>query len=259
MPSLNLYLVGGAVRDQLLGLPVKDYDFAVEVQGFDILQGPVALAEAYFFMTDYLRNEGYTIFLEDPKTVTVRAKFPPTHPLARTTADFVLCRKEGPYSDGRHPDYVTLGTLEDDLARRDFTVNAMARPVLQDGSFGDTIDLHRGIQCLETKTLQFIGGAMDRIREDGIRVLRAIRFKITKDFNFHHSIPYILRNSTEAAELLAGTSEDRRREELERCFHHDTLATLDVLQHDISKELRDAIFAGNLRLSATQRTKLNHA
>ncbi len=102
---VKIYLVGGSIRDQLLGLKSKDLDYAVE-------------AGSYEEMRDYIKENG-KIFLETPEYLTIRAHLKNGEP-----ADFVLCRKDGEYSDGRRPDKVTPGTLYDDLARRDFTVNA---------------------------------------------------------------------------------------------------------------------------------------
>jgi tRNA nucleotidyltransferase/poly(A) polymerase len=99
---------------------------------------------------------------------------------------------------------------------------------------------------------------MTRLREDGLRALRAIRFKITKGFEFHDSVREALRDP-EVPSLLAGTSVERRREELEKCFHHDTLATLELLANDLPFGLKEAVFSGNLRLSATQKRDFVHA
>src|SRR6478735_3634586 len=123
MTDIQMYLVGGAVRDGLIGKPTKDYDYTVVVDskfGF-------SADDAYVFMLDELQARGFKIFLDTPEYFTVRAQFPKgDERRARQTADFVLARKDGPYSDGRRPDWVKVGTLEDDIFRRDFTVNALA-------------------------------------------------------------------------------------------------------------------------------------
>jgi tRNA nucleotidyltransferase (CCA-adding enzyme) len=122
---IELYEVGGCVRDSLLGIDSKDIDFTV-------------IAPSYEDMREFLTDAGFEIFLETPEYFTIRARFPKvvTHDAIPTrfvrtkklpTADFVLARKEGAYSDGRRPDEVQMGTLLDDLSRRDFTMNAMAR------------------------------------------------------------------------------------------------------------------------------------
>lgn len=261
MPSLALYEVGGCIRDEILGLKTKDIDFCVEVEGFGTYNGfsdQGGLTAAFKYMIDTLTERGYTVFHEEPEKATIRAKFPKGHPLSKLSADFVLCREEGPYLDGRTPSWVRLGTLATDLARRDFTVNAMCRAISDDGRRGEVIDQHDGLWDLSIKRLRFVGDPMDRLRQDGLRVLRAIRFRITKGFVFDQSVRDTLADPI-VAKMLSGVSVDRRREELERCFHYDTLGTLDVIDHEISVELRDAMFEGSLRLSATQKRDMVHS
>lgn len=249
--TIALYEIGGSVRDALMGLRTKDLDFAVEITGIK------DVPTAFDAMRNYLNEAGFKIFVETPEYATIRALFPRGHPMERLTADFVLCRKDGPSSDGRRPDYVEVGTLYDDQARRDFRCNSAARLITEDGIQGTLIDPFHGAYDIEIGRLSFVGDPMDRIREDGLRILRAIRFKITKGFEFDQGIRDALADP-ESAELLSGTSAERRREELEKCCHHDTIGTIDLLCHDISPVLRDAIFNG-LRLSATQKRDFVHA
>lgn len=259
MPSMALYEVGGCIRDELLGLDTKDIDFCCEVVGLGSgVHGEEAVLRAYRYMADSLLEQGFRPFVDNPEHVTLRARFPKGHPMEHLTADFVLCRQEGPYLDGRRPSYVKVGTLRDDLARRDFTVNAMARPISPDGTRGDIVDFFDGKWDLEVRRLRFVGDPMDRLREDGLRILRAIRFKITKGFEFDQSIRDVLQDP-EVWRLLGGVSEDRRREELERCLHFDTLGTLDLICHDLAPELLAEMFAGSLRLSATQKRDMVHS
>jgi len=119
--------VGGCLRDEFKGIPSKDVDFAVEAPSFEA-------------MRDELIEDGFEIFEERPEFFTIRAKVPKGNPLEDRTrvADFVMCRKDGPSSDGRRPDFVEPGTIFDDLARRDFTVNAIARNAIT----GEIIDPH---------------------------------------------------------------------------------------------------------------------
>ena len=163
---MQVYEVGGCVRDSLLGIPSKDVDF-------------VCVAASYAAMRTWMVGQGFKLWLEKPEFVTIRASVPQNHPLrARTRdADFVLARRDAPSSDGRRPDWVEAGTLADDLARRDFTVNALAR-----GEDGVIIDLFGGRDDLAAKTLRFVGEPMARIREDGLRVLRGFRFMVTKGY-----------------------------------------------------------------------------
>ena len=144
------YLVGGCVRDALMGRVPTDYDIAVDATP-DVLPGCFP---------------GYTVLPTGIAygTVTVLAD---GHPVE------VTCfRREGAYRDGRHPDEVRYcATIEEDLSRRDFTVNAMAyRP--------DTglCDPFGGAADLAKKQLSCVGDANERFSEDALRILRAMRF-----------------------------------------------------------------------------------
>ncbi len=248
--TIRMFEVGGCVRDELLGLKPKDIDYAVEIS-----HSPAyTVEEAFGVMTHWLEERGFKIFLRSPEYGTIRARLP--EGTNRTGGyDFVLCRKDGPSSDGRRPDYVNVGTLRDDLMRRDFTVNALAREIYPDEGFRrDPLvhDLQSGLHDLRERRLRFVGDPIERLREDGLRALRAIRFKITKGFEFHRDTLAALLNP-ETATLLAGCSEERKREELDKCFAHDTRATCDVLFHMLPLELVDAIFTGDLRLMPTMK------
>lgn len=203
--SVTYYRVGGAVRDSLLGLKSKDIDYAVE-------------AGSYEEMLADLKALGAEIFLEKPEYLTVRAK------MHGEASDYVLCRKDGAYYDGRHPDTVTPGTIYDDLARRDFTINAMAvHPV--DG----LIDPHGGEYDLKMRHLRTVGSAQERFREDGLRMLRALRFSITKGLTLNKDIVRLLKDYTFVHENIKGVSVERVREELAKCFAHDTYLTIQLL------------------------------
>lgn len=248
--TIRMFEVGGCVRDELLGLKPKDIDYAIE-----ITHAPAySVEEAFGVMTHWLESQGFKIFLRSPEYGTIRARLPES--VGKSGGyDFVLCRKDGPSSDGRRPDYIEVGTLRDDLMRRDFTVNALAREIFPDENFRrDTVvhDLQSGLHDLSEKRLRFVGDPMERLREDGLRALRAIRFHITKGFEFAPETFKALLNR-ETATLLAGCSEERKREELERCFAHDSRATCDVLFHMLPLELVDAIFTGDLRLMPTMK------
>ena len=214
--TIQIYKVGGAVRDEFLGVKSKDIDFAVE-------------APSYVAMRDYIAANG-KIFLEKPEFFTIRAK------LNGDDADFVLCRKEHGYSDGRRPDSVSAGDIYDDLSRRDFTVNAIAIRT----SDGEVFDPHQGISDIADRTLRCVGRASDRFREDSLRLLRAVRFGITKKFFLDSDIRASLEDR-EMVALLENVSKERIREELNRCMRFDTLATLKMFEK--FPHLRDVVFS----------------
>lgn len=229
---IKFYEVGGCVRDELLQLESKDVDFVV-------------IAPSFQAMEESLKQQGFKIFLSKPEFVTIRAAIPASHPLRSRTrdADFVLARKDGPSGDGRRPDYVEPGTLKDDLERRDFTVNALAR----DPETGSIIDYFGGQDDLKCKRLRFVGDPMARIKEDGLRVLRGFRFMITKGLDPAHLTEQALR-SEEAATMLQCVSIERVREEVEKMFAFDTLRSVSLIS-SLPIPTREAIFRDGLRLS----------
>lgn len=228
--TVTIYEVGGSVRDRMLGEESKDKDFAVE-------------AESFSAMTDYLKSEGFHIFLSTEEYLTVRARFPKGHKFASQTADFVLCRKDGTYTDGRRPDFVEAGTILDDLARRDFTVNAMAVDPK-----GNLIDPHNGNGDLAIMRLRTVGDPNERIAEDYLRALRAIRFAIVKGFTLDYNlIGAMLRPQT--ADGLKSVSVERIREEMYKAFKFNTLATIKFLNN--FTEIREVVFERGLWLEPT--------
>lgn len=232
--------VGGAVRDSMLGLDSKDVDFvAVPTVQFDTADA------AFVALVNHLQESGFKVFLETPQFFTVRAQVPANHPLKSRTnvADFVLARKDGPSSDGRRPDFVLPGTLFDDLQRRDFTVNAMA--ILN----GELVDPFDGKSDLESNLLRFVGNPTDRIAEDGLRVMRALRFHVTKGFDVDADT-WDAINSDFAAEMLSRVSVERVRDELDRMFAADTMQTMETLSA-LRSSLKRAIFRDNLTLMPT--------
>lgn len=208
------YLVGGAVRDELLGIKSKDIDFAVE-------------ADSYEEMRDDILAQGMTIFQERPEYFSIRARHPKLGGV-----DYTLCRKEGFYSDSRHPDDVQIGTIYDDLSRRDFTVNAVAI----DNSTGEYIDPHNGIKDIEDGVLRCVGSTEDRFTEDPLRILRAMRFKITKDFILSTDIEHFLE-SYSYANLILSLPVERIYEELKKCYEGDTWETINFFKKNRFLEL----------------------
>lgn len=217
--DIKLYEVGGHVRDRLLGIDSKDIDYAVE-------------APSYTDFRNYVYQNTRQVFLEKPEYFTIRA-------LADIgPVDYVMCRKDGHYSDNRRPDLVKPGTIYDDLDRRDFTINAIAYDI----ESKTYIDPHNGQSDLQDRVIRCVGNT-DRLIEDPLRILRAIRFAITKKFWLHSTIFQILSQSENEnywSLLLSSVSKERRREELKRCFDFNTIDTIQHL-NKISPALLNAI------------------
>lgn len=203
---MNIYQVGGSVRDKFLDRKSKDIDLAVEIDSFDSLRNEI-------------KRIGGEIFVEKPEYLTIRAKTK-----AWGVTDFTLCRCDGVYSDGRHPDSVTPGTIYSDLARRDFTCNAVALR-LSDGAL---VDPHRGVRDIEQRLLRSVGKPQDRIGEDPIRALRALRFAVTLRFSFDQELLNYLKDF-DFDKINQTVSEERIREELYKMFSADTKYSLELL------------------------------
>ena len=228
------FLVGGAVRDDLLGRDSKDLDFAVEAPSFGAMRAAVVA-------------DGGEVFTENPEFFTLRAK-DRTGSLTgqdNLTADFVLCRRDGESANGRHPDEVFAGSLLDDLARRDFTFNAMARPA----GGGELVDPFGGQADLDAGVVRAVGVADERFREDALRVLRAVRFAVVLGFAVEDSTATAMLDP-EVVGLLASTSVERKRDELAKAFRADTHRTMEMLM-GFPEALRRAMLPDGLRLEPT--------
>jgi len=224
MTSVRVFEVGGCVRDRILGVKPNDIDFAVEAESFEA-------------MFNFVKATTKSIFLSKPEFLTIRALTKDNQ-----AVDFVLCRKDGIYSDGRRPDSVEPGSIEDDLMRRDLTINAVAMD-----SFGNFIDPHGGIKDIEAKLLRCVGNTEDRFNEDALRILRAMRFSITKGFSLHSDIEAVFSAPEIWIPKLASVSRERIRDELMKCMKFSTPDTLRFLRSR-PIEWTETLFSGPMWL-----------
>jgi tRNA nucleotidyltransferase/poly(A) polymerase len=152
-PEAELMIVGGAVRDELLGRPHADWDLATRLLPPTVMER--ARAAGLKVIPTGIQHGTVTVLLED-------------RPVEVTTF-----RSDGDYLDGRRPEFVRLGvSLVEDLSRRDFTINAMALPV----AGGDLVDPFGGRSDLAERMIRAVGDPLQRFAEDGLRPLRACRF-----------------------------------------------------------------------------------
>lgn len=237
----KLFEVGGRIRDHFLGLKSKDIDYSVVIENRDYYP----IEDVFWSFSDQLKSEGYEVFLETESCFTIRAKFPEDH-IHSGIADFVLARKELGYIKGTRQPEVVLGTLEDDLRRRDFTVNAMAKDI-----DGNIIDLFGGQKDLQNKILRTPEDTAVSFNDDPLRILRAIRFAITKDLDFSDEMWRAIDAFN--AEKMSVVSTERIREELYKCFKFDTLKTFEYLRILClsNYELYKSFFKGGLWLEPT--------
>jgi len=232
----KFYEVGGKVRDEILGLESKDVDY-VAVPNDKLLQDFDTAESMFSMLEQYLKDEKFEIFLVTPDCFTIRAKFPKDHRYSGV-ADFVMARKEVGYIPGTRTPIVKPGTLYDDLERRDATLNALAKD--EDGTI---IDYFGGLEDLTNRVLRTPLEPIKTFDDDALRIIRFIRFSITKGFSIPNDITNVIRNYDYESKMGV-VSTERIREELFKCFKFNTLKTL----HELNRfpDLRDYIFKNNL-------------
>ncbi len=169
----ELYLAGGCVRDQLLGVPYKDRDFVI------VTESPFKdVCEAI----DLMPNS--KVYLAKPEFMTIRCR------LQGQDVDITWPRTESGYADGRHPMAVGVAkSLEEDAFRRDFTVNALYM-----NRRGTVLDYVGGQKDLADRLLRTPTDPYKTFRDDYLRIARLIRFAVTKDFSVE---PYTLMAAIE--------------------------------------------------------------
>lgn len=242
----KFYEVGGCVRDEILGLKSKDIDY-VAVPSEDLLKDISSAHTMFGILEGYLKEEGFELFLVTPDCFTIRAKFPKGHKY-QGVADFVMARKEiGYIPDTRQP-IVVPGTLYDDLERRDFTLNALAKD--EDGSIIDYFD---GKWALENKMLLTPLDSKVTMLDDPLRMLRAFRFSITKGFTISPRIWETLLMDSVVEKLEQVVSQERIRDEVYKMMKHDTLKTLELFERIriINPKILEIIFGKGLWLKPT--------
>lgn len=228
----KLYEVGGRIRDFYLGVTSKDVDYTVIIEEPESYKSPEQAMSCFY---NELLKQGYDIFQLYPETFTIRAMFPKSHKHSGV-ADFVIARREVSYLDNTRIPVVELGTLEEDLERRDFTINAMARD--EDGNI---IDPFGGRKDLLNNVLVTPKDAMSSFDDDPLRIIRAFRFHVTKDLGFSKDVLNAI--TLFKPERMSVVSDDRIREEFTKMFKHSTTDTLRIIEWlgIINSGLRDKL------------------
>jgi putative nucleotidyltransferase with HDIG domain len=193
--GFEAYLVGGCVRDLLMDKKPKDWDVTTNAKPKNIIE--------LFEKTIYENNFGTVGVCVSYETQEKEvSQETPKYNIIEVTP----YRIEAKYSDFRHPDQVKYSEkIEDDLKRRDFTVNALAF-----NSKGHLVDLFEGLKDMKEKTLRAVGAPDDRFQEDALRMLRAVRFACQLGFSVsHETTESIVKNS----ELIKKISAERIHDE----------------------------------------------
>lgn len=202
-PTKKVLIVGGAVRDKLLGKEPNDIDLATNIH--------INKLENHFKTIDIGKNKEFGIIVINWKNQPIEI------------ANF---RKEEKYSDNRHPDKVELvNDFKTDSARRDFTINALGMDIN-----GNIIDHHGGKKDLENKIIKTVGNPGKRFNEDALRIIRAIRFAIQLDFDIEKNTYDSIKNNKH---LLKNIAQERITNELIKMAStsnfHDAIILMDKL------------------------------
>ena len=199
--KFEAYLVGGCVRDLLLNREPKDWDIATNAKPEEIQK---------IFPENVYENSFGTVGV---KTGSEES--------ALKIVEITTYRLEGRYTDKRHPDEIKFAkTIEEDLARRDFTVNALALSLVE-GMAGEIIDPFGGQADIENKIIKAVGVPVDRFQEDALRILRAVRFMAQLNFSIEKNTEIAIR---ENANLLEFISKERIRDEFSKIIMTDNAA-----------------------------------
>ena len=189
---------GGCVRDQILGIQPQDYDVATNAT------------------PDQIRG----LFGKN-KTLAIGAAFGVITVLGPKTAgqvEVATFRKDGGYSDGRRPDSVEFTDAKEDALRRDFTINGM----FIDPTTDQLIDYVNGEDDLSKRLIRAIGTPEDRIQEDKLRMLRAVRFAATYEFEIEPATMLAIQNAATDISVVSG---ERIGTEMRRMLAHPNRAT----------------------------------
>lgn len=187
--GFEAFLVGGCVRDLILNREPKDWDITTNATPEEIIS---------IFPDTFYENTFGTVGIKNEDALDERLKVVEVTPY----------RLEGAYSDGRHPDNVIFSQkIEDDLKRRDFTINSIAYSVSKD----EIIDLYGSQNDLKDRVVRTVGDPVARFSEDGLRIMRAVRFSCELGFEIE---PETEKAILEQGELLTNISRERIRDEL---------------------------------------------
>ncbi len=254
--GFEVFLVGGCVRDLLMNRTPKDWDITTNATPEEVISlfektvyentfGTVGVCLPIRSFTEEnvtvsgetgdlgVNHETVSVIIDGARHDSVESKY--------NIIEVTPYRIEAKYSDFRHPDQVLFSkNIEDDLKRRDFTINAIA----YNPNKGQIIDLYKGQKDIKDKVVRAVGDAGERFNEDALRMLRAIRFSTQMNFAIDYdTMQAIMENS----DLLKKISPERIRDEFTKIIESANpsmgigmLAKLGLLKH-IIPELQEGI------------------
>lgn len=217
----DAYVVGGAVRDMLIKADTKDWDFTTNASPEEIQK---------LFPESFYDNSFGTVGLAGKHLLEMHENKEVAEPLWNMhrwldeVFEITTYRMESGYTNRRHPDKVIWGkSVEDDLSRRDFTINAIAMKVIaskkSENGFADArielVDPYDGMRDLDDKVIRAVGDAHERFGEDALRMMRAIRFGAQIGFQIN---PITFGAIQKNAHLIKEISWERISQELLKIF-----------------------------------------
>lgn len=219
--GFEAYLVGGCVRDILLNRKPKDWDITTNALPEEIIK---------IFPDTFYENVYGTVGVVNETVSDETLK----------VIEITPYRLEAEYSDNRRPDHVIFSKkLDDDLHRRDFTINAIALDIVEEGLKenyykGEIEDFYGGQEDLKNKVLKTVGDPHERFQEDGLRILRAIRIANNIDFEIDKKTEEALLKQ---GSLLEKIAKERIRDEFSKIIMSDEpmRGIKSCLKHDLLK------------------------
>lgn len=207
----DAYLVGGCVRDVLIGRKPSDWDITTSAKPEEI-------------------QKIFTDSVYENKFGTVGVKIESEDPTLKII-EITTFRKEGKYTDKRHPDEIKFAkTVEEDLSRRDFTINAIALALTKDRKLNtknsfessvlsfEPIDPYNGQKDLKKKLIRAVGNPEERFQEDALRLARAVRFAAQLNFSIEEKTAEAIKKEAGLIEFIA---KERIRDEMEKLLMSD--------------------------------------
>ncbi|MDQ5892992.1 MAG: hypothetical protein QG640_2 [Patescibacteria group bacterium] len=221
--GFEAFLVGGCTRDILLGRTPKDWDITTNATPEQIIP---------LFPKTFYENTYGTVGVVNESAEDERLKVVEVTPY----------RLESSYTDHRHPDEVKFSeTINDDLRRRDFTINAVAVS-LSNGAIKDIVDLFEGLKDIKDKTVRAVGNPNDRFIEDALRMIRAVRLATELGFTINIDTEKAILSH---GKLLEKISTERIRDEFVRILMSpspkagiELLDKLNILQYIVPELLK---------------------
>ena len=183
--NFEIFLVGGCVRNLLMKIPVKDWDLTTNAKPEEVTK---------LFPDSFYNNVFGTVGIPIDK---------------KSVVEITTYRTEDGYSNKRHPDKVSWGkSIDEDLSRRDFTMNAIALKI--NGTEFEFTDPYKGQEDIEKRIIRCVGNPKERFKEDALRLMRAIRFAAQLSFDIDEATGKEIKTD---AKLITEISYERIRDE----------------------------------------------